>query len=402
MPSLIPAWFPLRAAAAAAAGAMALLLAAAPAGAAPVQISGAGIAANGMTASVSDDGKRIAFYSSANLTGANADGSFEVYLYDRPSNTMTQVSNFAGGHMAGGNQVPVLSGDGNRLSYQHFEISGGSAGFRSVVYDHQTGASVTVTPSSIYGETNELARDGKTLLVATGNGGLRRYDVEGGTLAPVYAGNTLSTAMSRDGRLVAMELYGSLVLRDLSLGTTESIVTAGGYNMGPDLSDNGRWLAFTSTYDPLGTNADRNAEVFYIDLATHAVRQITNSTGDAFTNRHVSLSADGSRMAFSSSANLLGDNADGNEEVFLFDALTGLLRQVTDTTGDTFNFEATLSGDGLTLAYTSNADHGSNPRHLMNIFVEDLAATNSVPEPSTLALLLLAAAALVLSRRRAR
>jgi len=370
------------------------------ASAAPIQISGTGLSGNGLSASVSDDGNRIAFYSSANLTGANADGSFEVYLYDRPSHTLTQVSHFAGGHLAGGNQGPVLSGDGNRLSYQHYEIGGGSASFRSVLYDHLSGSSVTVTTPSIYGETNELSRDGSTMLIATGNGGLRRYDVDAGTLATVTAGNVMSTAMSRDGRLVAVELFGQLVLRDLHSGGVQGITGGGaGFNLNPDLSDDGRWLSFTSTYDPLGSNADRNAEVFYIDLATNVVRQITHSTGDVNTNRHASLSADGSRISFSSSADLLGTNAERNEEVFLFDVISGLLTQVTDTGAGVDNYEATLSGDGLTVAYTSNADHGSNPRHLMNVFIERLAPAHAVPEPSSIALLLIAIVALLLSRR---
>jgi Tol biopolymer transport system component len=372
-----------------------------PALGAPIQITtGAGF--NSHAASVSDDGNRVAFYSASNLTGQNADNSFEIFLYDRPSHTITQVSDFGGGHLAGGNQVPVLSGDGNRLSYQHFTSGGGTAFFQTVFYDHLTKSSVTVTAPSNFGETNELSRDGKTIAVATGNTGLRLYDTAGGVLGPVIAGNTFNTAMSRDGSMLALELFGRLQVRDLAHNTTLDITPSGaGFNMRPDFSDDGRTLAFSSSYDPLGTNADRNAEIFVYDLDTHTVRQITFSTGDANSNAQVSLSADGKRLAFSSTANLLGGNADGNQEIYVYDLIDDLLTQVTQTSGPgVYNFEPSLSGDGLTLAFTSSADLvGQNPTHQPQVFLERLAPSNGVPEPGTALLLAAAALGAVVARR---
>lgn len=370
--------------------------------AAPIQITSA-VGLNSFGASVSDDGKRVAFYSASNLTGANADGSFEIYLYDRPSNTLTQVSNFTGGHLAGGNQVPVLSGDGNRLSYQHMASNNGVNTAQTVFYDHATQSTVTVTAPALFNETNELSRDGKTIAIATGNTGLRLYDTAAGTLGPVIAGNTFNTAMSRDGSKLALEVFGNLEFRDLTHGTTLNITPANaGFNLRPDLSDDGSKLAFTSTYDPLGSNADHNAEVFYYDLITHTVRQITHTTGDAFSNGDVSLSADGSRIAFTSVEDLLGTNADGNQEIFIYDVLDDLLTQATVTAGPSvYSLEPALSGDGLWLAYTSSADLiGNNPGHIPQIYLQGLAPRNAVPEPSTLLLLAAAGFAAVVTRRR--
>lgn len=369
---------------------------------APIQIT-TGAGANSLGASVSDDGNRVAFYSASNLTGQNADNSFEIFLYDRPSNTLTQVSHFGGGHLAGGNQVPVLSGDGNRLSYQHLTSGGGTGFSQTVFYDHLTKSSVTVTAPSNFGETNELSRDGKTIAVATGNTGLRMYDVASGVLGPVIAGNTFNTAMSRDGSLLALELFGKLQVRDLAHNTSFDVTPAGaGFNIRPDFSDDGRTLAFTSTYDPLGTNADRNAEVFVYDLDTHTVRQLTFSTGDAFTNGDVSLSADGKRVAFSSTANLVGTNADGNQEIYVYDLIDDLLTQVTQTSGfGVHNLEPSLSGDGLTLVFTSTANYtGENPQGSLQIFLETLAPSHGVPEPATAALVLVAGLGALVTRRR--
>lgn len=371
--------------------------------AAPIQLTSS-VGANSFGASVSDDGNRVAFYSASNLTGGNADNSFEIYLYDKPSNTLTQVSNFAAGAQAGGNQVPMLSGDGTRLSYQHFESAGGTAFFQSVLYDVSTGKTTVVTPPANAGETNELSRDGKTIAISTGNVGVRLYDVTTGTLSVPIVPFAFNTAMSRDGSKLALELFGNLVYRDLKTGTELNVTPSNsGFNIRPDLSDDGSKLAFTSTYDPLGTNADHNAEVFLFDVATQTVRQVTHSTGNSFTNSDVSISADGSRIAFSSQADLVGTNADGNQEIYVYDAVDDLIRQITVTSGPgIFSLEAAISGDGLSLAYTSSADlAGRNPNHIPQIYLQDLAPrANAVPEPSSLALLAAAGLALLACRRR--
>lgn len=383
--------------------ALAATLASAPALATPVQVSVPTGNANSFAASVSDDGNRIAFYSANNLTGGNGDRSFEIFLYDRPTNTLTQVSSFGGGSLVGGNQVPSISGDGNKLAYQHFEtLPNGSNIMQSVLYDHVTKTSVTVTAPALFSETNELSRDGKTMAIATGNTGLRLYDTASGVMGPVIAGNTFNTAMSRDGSRIAMEFIGQLVVQDLKTHTTLNITgTGAGFNLRPDFSDDGTKLAFTSTYDPLGTNADRNSEVFLYDLTTNTVRQLTFSTGDAFSNADVSMSADGKRIAFSSTRNLTGHNADGNQEIFLYDLVDDVLRQVTDTGPSDYNLEAAISGDGLTLAFTSSANFGgSNNSHVPQIYFETLAPSQAVPEPSTLLLLAAAGFGLLAARRR--
>ena len=362
----------------------ALLLPCGLAMAGTVQLTSGASSFNSFGSSVSDDGRRVAFYSASNLTGQNGDNSFEIYVYDRGTGALSQVSRFDGGHLAGGNQAPVISGDGTRISYQHFRTSGGTATFQSLLFDASTGQTTTLTPMSLFGETNELSRDGRTVAIATGNTGLRLYDVAGNTLGPVIAGNTFNTAMSRDGRQLALEFFGRLELRDLDGGTTRNVTPAGsGPNMRPDLSDDGRWLAFTATFDPLGRNADHNDEVFVYDTVSGSIRQVTRSTGGFGTNSDVSISADGTRIAFNSTADLVGRNADLNQEIFVYDLVDDRLTQVTETLGS-FSMEPSLSGDGRWLSFTSSADlTGENRSGAPQIFLTELAPTSApVPEPA--------------------
>ena len=373
--------------------------------AAPVQVTFNPLG-NSLGPSISADGQRIAFYSSGNLSGGNADNSFEIVVYDRASNSFTQVSNHPGGHMTGGNQVPQISADGQRVVFQSFQSGGGTAFFQTVLHDFGTGLSTPLTPLSNFGETNTLSGDGRTVAIATGNTGLRLYDVPGGTLGPVIAGNTFNNALSFDGRVLASEGFGRLDVLDRDTGAWRNIAPAGsGLNMRPDLSDDGRWLAYTATYDPLGLNADRNSEVFLFDLQNNQVRQLTQSTGGFFTQDQVSISGDGTRLAFVSQSNLLGTNADGNQEIFVYDLVDDVLNQITETTGfANYSLQPVLDRDGSTLAFLSAANlTGSNSGGVPQLFLMDLAPQGgggNVPLPGTLPLVALAGAALALRRRR--
>ena len=184
----------------------------------------------------------------------------------------------------------------------------------------------------------------------------------------------------------------------------DEFLTGSGFNHRPDLSDDGRWLAYASLYDPLGTNADHNMELFLLDLLTGTLRQVTHSTGDAFTNMDPSLSADGLRMVFTSMADLTGGNADRNQEIFQYDVLGDRFTQLTSTSGGRFSLDAALSGDGLSVAFVSSADlAGANARGIPQIFLLDLAARESaVPEPPALLLAAGSLGLLALRRRGTR
>ena len=86
------------------------------------------------------------------------------------------------------------------------------------------------------------------------------------------------------------------------------------------------------------------------------VTQITNTTLKQSFN--VSINAVGTRIAFHSNADLTPGapgNADGNQEIFLFDTTTGLFTQITNTTVSA-NFDPSINADGTRIAFTSGSD----------------------------------------------
>ena len=177
-------------------------------------------------------------------------------------------------------------------------------------------------------------------------------------------------------------------------------------NNRPVLSNNGRWIAFSSNASTPGSfdgNANRaalladgNQEVFlyfipatatvtlsngadapFVDLTTGTFTQVTNTPASrlpqpgstnvapfvADDNRDATVNDNASVVSFVSTRNLTGTNTDANPEVFVFtrtSLTTGTITQVTNTTGTilapVFNENPSVSGDGSRVAFISNAN----------------------------------------------
>jgi uncharacterized protein (TIGR03437 family) len=173
-------------------------------------------------------------------------------------------------------------------------------------------------------------------------------------------------------------------------------------NRDATISDDGNRIAFVSTGNlvPAVGNADRNPELFFFNRITATFTQATNTqdTGgprpfSAF-QQNPSLSADGSVVAFVSTANLAGSNDDGNgrgnAEVYIGTyngSAVSNIRQATRTRGESstvnlFSPGRRLSRDGSLLAFESlAADPKANSatnEAFHAIFVYNIAADTFV------------------------
>ena len=135
----------------------------------------------------------------------------------------------------------------------------------------------------------------------------------------------------------------------------------------PALSQDGSRIAFASKDDPFGTNLDGNSEIFLYYNST--LTQITHTTPDQVENRisdgnfQPSLSDDGRYIAFSSNRNLTGQNGDRNFELFVGDTIDLNVTQLTDIPGSPGATSAKISGDGNVIGYIR--DSGSAGRDLV-------------------------------------
>jgi len=102
-------------------------------------------------------------------------------------------------------------------------------------------------------------------------------------------------------------------------------------NYWPHISADGTRIVFSSDADLTGNNALRNFEVFFFDLQTSSFHQVTVTTnchGYGCNGIEPSVSGDGNTIALQSQADFVGDNPNGTSQMFLFDVPTGQMQQV--------------------------------------------------------------------------
>src|SRR6266705_1488128 len=173
--------------------------------------------------SINSDGTRIAFVSDHDLTGGNADGDIEIFLYDTTTNSFTQVTNTTGG----GNEFPVLSGDGTRIAFEsNRDLTGGNAdgNVEIFLFDMTTNSFTQVTNTT--GGGNEFA--------SINNDGTRI----------AFRSDRDLTGDNADGNLEIF-LYDTTTSR-----LTQVTSTSGGFNDTPAINGDGTHIAFVSNRFP--------------------------------------------------------------------------------------------------------------------------------------------------------
>ena len=127
----------------------------------------------------------------------------------------------------------------------------------------------------------------------------------------------------------------------------------------PAISQDGSRIAFASKDNPLGTNSDANSEIFLYEGAR--LIQVTDTSPRDISTRAVdgnfqpSITDDGRFIAFSSNRDLANQNADGNLEIFVYDSINLSFTQLSNSTGIVGASDAKLSGNGANVAYIRDA-----------------------------------------------
>lgn len=204
----------------------------------------------------------------------------------------------------------------------------------------------------------------------------------------VASGNTFPnvrwSALSADGRyavftsqapdLVPNDTNGvaDVFIRDRELGTTRRVSVGSGGQQGDgatrgcDVSDDGRFVAFTSSASNLvagDTNGVRDVFLRDLDLGTTTLVSGPGPTvvGDGISE-HPSISGDGAMVVYSSIAtNLVPGDSNQRVDVFLFDAATGQNRRLSEgpggAGGDGNSQLPDISADGQWVAFESSAQN---------------------------------------------
>jgi Tol biopolymer transport system component len=296
---------------------------------------------------------------------------------------------------------PSLSLDGQRAVY-HTEAD------IIYLYDSQTkensiianGENSSISPDGLYAVYDRESCSGTfTYQICTSY--IMRYDIEAEQKLTV-ASETLSTytdyavsdpSVASGGRYVVYMRqtynHSAIFLRDTQLETTiEVSISSDGtegndYSRNPSISADGRFITFQSQATNLVPD-DTNGvtDIFRHDTQTgNTIRVSVSSTGEEGNDvsSSPSISSDGRYVAFASTAaNLVPDDTNAQNDIFVHDTQTGTTIRVSvasdGTQGEAASSSASLSGDGQSVAFSSAASNlvSDDENGLNDIFIHDL------------------------------
>ena len=260
-----------------------------------------GTEADGRSAypSVSADGRYVAFESMAtNLVDDDTNGRKDIFVYDRETATVALVSLADDGTQGtGSSAAPCISGDGRYVAFHSFAAN------------------------LVDGDTN-------------GTTDVFVHDRQTGTI--------------------------------VRLSIDDNGDEGDGASTYPSIDSDGRTVAFESSATNL-VDGDTNdsKDVFVYDCREQTMERVSQSTlgtqGDG-TSCDAAISADGHYVAFESSAtNLVDDDTNGKNDVFVFDRDTAGLEMVSVSNAGVQGIVASdnpaISGDGRYVVFDSDASN---------------------------------------------
>lgn len=334
------------------------------------------LAAPAFQPSASHDGRFVAFTSGASdLTTDPDNGAFDVFLLDATTGGVTNLTPEGDGSST----APSISADGTRVVFEsratNLTEDPDDAGLDVFLHDVATGTTTNLTSDSpLEAREAEISADGSHVVYQRTFGDFRYHaylhEVATGAtenLTPGSPAGVGAPTISGDGGLVAFAAFdvtpgpadnnSEIVVVDTDTGDAVDITPDNDAPADePDLSADGSRVAFSTWATNLTGDADNGErDVFVHDLGSGTTVNITprgNGSSGA-----PDLSADGSRVAFSSEAtNLTGEPGNGAQDVFL--AAVDGVRNLTGTTylGEGFRFDEgnrapSLSGDGAVVFF---------------------------------------------------
>ena len=377
-----------------------------------------------LASSISGDGRFVVFSSHAN-------GREDVFLRDRTAGTTTLVSHAASSPLASGNGTSrqgLISADGRFVAYWSlaqdlvagFEANGSPNVF---LWDRETDTTTLVShaASSLtagangdtsFGDFGAVAADGSSVVFLSRATNLAPGEDESSQTPDVFAWNrfsgavmrlsdgardVLSVSSSADGMVVAWS-DGNVHVHDRATGETTPVSRAVGGGL-PRVSGDGRFVAFTSNSSRLidgQIDDDSSTDLFLHDrlfgttrLVSHVAGAPLEAAGGLGTS---GLSADGRFVAFTSdSTNLVAGQVDGNgtHDTFLYDRETGEVTLVSRAAGTSSTAanrgggsEAPqLSADGRRILFVSRSTDlvaGQSGPVAPNLFVYDRTTGETV------------------------
>ena len=334
---------------------------------------------NCWSATISDDGSRVAMECEAPLDDADVNSHLDVYVRDVTAGTTTLVSRAGGAVANDGAADPMISGDGSAVVYTSSATNLDAADLNS---------RQDVYRSVLGGATTLVSRGG-----AVGNAASSGPSVsdDGNTVAFASIATNLRVPAGPDANG-----HQDVYVRDISAGTTtlasapdvSTEAIGNGDSFSPSISGQRSagqyYVAFTSLANNLGTvDANGEYDVYRRALENGATGLVSRAAGGAAANGSSSsggIDDSGAHVAFSSSATDL-DPADTGAVTSAYvrhvGAATTELLSRAGADGPDLDNEAgapAVAGDAKAYAWSTEGGGGlpdADPTY-GNLFLRDL------------------------------
>lgn len=332
----------------------------------PEQFSGNG---DSWSPAISNDGRYLAFHSSAsNLVADDHNGFADIFVYDRQTTQIERISVANTGEEANFiSMFASISGDGRYVAFQsdannlvETEDTNGTADI--FVYDRETHTTQLISiapdgePANNTSSEPNISEDGRYVVFHS------------------YASNLVPKGTKDTNDSIDVFSYDLTTQEITCLSVTNKGKQGNGASYGAVISADNNYVAFSSEATNLVTgDTNKATDVFVQDRQTGEITRVSiNNDGvqgdeDSFTP---SLSADGRYVAFVSRASNLivsgtsetnNNNTQAGENIFVHDRQTGETTLVSlGDDGSPANanaFSPTLSADGRYVVFNAEADN---------------------------------------------
>jgi uncharacterized protein (TIGR03437 family) len=304
--------------------------------------------------SLSDDGRVVVFESSANFFSAGPSDSFHAIRGDVGGDPPVFVD-------VGKTRIvsPALSANASVVAFASTEdLAGQNADRNSEIY-LLTGSGLRQITRTLPGSDAARLADGNLWPSITSDGGLVAFtsrgnpclfDVTTGTLLLLSEDVALSPKLSGDGSKVYYQSGDGLVALDVRT-RMKRIVAADIPSLkianGRAVSNNGTRLVYSAE------TAANQSQVFLYDAHADAARQLTQ-LGSRVTDvpLNPTISGDGKRVTFATRRRVT-NATDGSVELYLYDIPSGQVQQITNGPSSAIaEVVSSLNFDGSLVAFS--------------------------------------------------
>lgn len=323
--------------------------------------------------SMSGDGRFVTFSSDADdLVLGDTNGEADVFVHDLRTRRTTRVSvDSAGGQGNGRSASSVISADGRWVAFgsaaDNLVVGDSNGIWDAFVHDRGTGRTERVSVNSWGLEANGVSK-------------VSAITADGSAVAFTSAASNLVAGDSNGANDV---FFHDRVSGITSMVSVSSLGTQGDrWSDYPSLSADGRYVSYGSASTNL-VPGDLNGmvDIFVHDRFSGQTTTVSVSSsgtqGNALSWASM-LSADGRTIAFDSKAtNLVSNDTNGADDVFVHDRLTGVTTRVSvdshGVEGNGQSLSRSVSAEGRFVAIYSNASNlvPGDTNQAMDVFVHD-------------------------------